>query len=327
MVRQVECVVKFWEVEARQDLLSDRESDEAYLAADPGRKYILYFTNGGSVILDLSDAPRDMILKWIRVDRSEWDHELPWKGGGRSKISAPGRGGWIAVLLPASCRRIPDSSIMPGTKIWDVTDPASWGGDPSIAATPDNPSDDDAPGINVAMEAAMDFLRMKQDLNEMHALQQLVYLPPGTYHLSSSVIVPKYRNTKAYIWMFGEGEDKTILQLKSAAEIGELGSQDDPVPVVQFAPYTYGREGSGNINFQLWATDFSISIPSDQPHVIGMSYGSANMGGVRRIKIQAGGSINRRPGPGNSTWRPPLNPIPWNTKGKNTPVTPPCPRS
>ena len=58
-----------------------------------------------------------------------------------------------AFLIMAGCSKPSPSSIMPGTKIWDITDPASWGGDPALAATPDNPADDDAPAINAAMAA------------------------------------------------------------------------------------------------------------------------------------------------------------------------------
>ena len=47
--RKVESLVKFWDVEARMDLLAAREEDEAYLAARPGEEYILYFTAAGSV--------------------------------------------------------------------------------------------------------------------------------------------------------------------------------------------------------------------------------------------------------------------------------------
>src|SRR5690606_6675416 len=52
--RLVEAGVKFWELAPRLDLLSDRDEDEAYLIAAPGRGYVLYFPNGGEVTLDLS---------------------------------------------------------------------------------------------------------------------------------------------------------------------------------------------------------------------------------------------------------------------------------
>lgn len=44
--RLVESEIKFWEVEPKMQLLSDREPNEAYLAAETGEKYILYFPYG-----------------------------------------------------------------------------------------------------------------------------------------------------------------------------------------------------------------------------------------------------------------------------------------
>ena len=60
--------------------------------------------------------------------------------------------------------------------------------------------------------------------------------------------------------------------------------------MIQFALYTLGKEGQGNTNVQLWATDLTIVVPGDQPHSIGMSFGAANMGGIRNVTIKAEGT-------------------------------------
>ena len=39
--RKLESLIKLWEVEPANQLLSDREDNEAYLAAQPGRAYAL----------------------------------------------------------------------------------------------------------------------------------------------------------------------------------------------------------------------------------------------------------------------------------------------
>lgn len=49
------------------ELLSDRAPNEAYLPAKPGACYALYFTNGGSVSLDLTEAPGTFGITWISV--------------------------------------------------------------------------------------------------------------------------------------------------------------------------------------------------------------------------------------------------------------------
>ncbi len=203
---------------------------------------------------------------------------------------------FLVLILFKGCSAVEAKDgiyLMPGSKIYDVTDPASWGGDPSIAASPDDASDDDALGINAAMQAAVDFLKEKQSQQtgpgaKDYNLQQLVWIPEGTYHLSSQVIVPKFGNNQKNIWLAGEGENSTVIKLKESADIGNFGSENKPIPVIQFAEYTHGTEGSGNTNFHLFATDFSIEVPSDQPHAIGLSYGCANFGAARNLTIKAG---------------------------------------
>lgn len=99
MVRKIEELVKMWEVEAHMELLSERESDEAYLAALPGEKYLVYFTDGGSVRVDMPNAAGDYLLKWMNVSGGDWEYELPVTVDEDLKLSAPSRGGWIAVIV------------------------------------------------------------------------------------------------------------------------------------------------------------------------------------------------------------------------------------
>ena len=99
MVRKIEEYIKMWDVKSCMDLLSERESDEAYLAANPGEQYFLYFTDGGSIRLDMSNAEGTFLLKWMNVERGDWDYDLVIPAEESKKLSAPGRGGWIAVLV------------------------------------------------------------------------------------------------------------------------------------------------------------------------------------------------------------------------------------
>ena len=96
--RKVESLVKFWDVEPRNDLLDDRAENEAYLAARPGGAYVLYFTDGGSVKLDLSGGEGRFDLKWIDVGSGEWGNQGTLQSGRDVAVAAPGGGGWIAVI-------------------------------------------------------------------------------------------------------------------------------------------------------------------------------------------------------------------------------------
>jgi hypothetical protein len=95
--------VKFWDVEPRLDLLTERQSDEAYLAADPGKAYILYFTKkgGGSVGLKLDSYPSMKFkLSWINIGTGNWGPSTTVSGGNTVTIDRPdGSSHWVATIV------------------------------------------------------------------------------------------------------------------------------------------------------------------------------------------------------------------------------------
>jgi len=90
--------------EPRNDLLADRQRDEAFCLADPGKQYAVYFPDGGSVTLDLSDAPESLTARWIDIQKAEWTEEEPLRGGGRVQLSPPGQGHWAVLITPVRSR-------------------------------------------------------------------------------------------------------------------------------------------------------------------------------------------------------------------------------
>ena len=97
--RKLESLVKLWDVEPANELLSDRSENEAYLAARPGQAYILYFTNGGQVGLNLKQAPGEFELRWLDVGRGEWGKAEKLQGKQVVAVGAPARGNWVAVIV------------------------------------------------------------------------------------------------------------------------------------------------------------------------------------------------------------------------------------
>jgi len=107
--RLLESQIKFWEVTPHMELLSDLASNEAYLTAKPGERYAIYFTNGGSVGLDLSSAPGTYAVTWISVAMGivvensqaatygKMDKTI--KGGSVVTLAAPYKGGWVAAIV------------------------------------------------------------------------------------------------------------------------------------------------------------------------------------------------------------------------------------
>jgi hypothetical protein len=95
--RKIESIVPFQQVEPKMDLLGDRESDEAYIAVGAGT-YILYFTDGGSVTVDLSTGRRKLKLRWVNIATGDWGPKTTIDPGKAVKISAPGSKGWAAAI-------------------------------------------------------------------------------------------------------------------------------------------------------------------------------------------------------------------------------------
>ena len=96
--RKLESRIPLWSVTPANQLLGERTDNEAYLAADPGRAYALYFTDGGEVTLDMRDAAGAFSVRWIDISTGEWGPEAKIEGGGSVKLAAPSAGHWAAAI-------------------------------------------------------------------------------------------------------------------------------------------------------------------------------------------------------------------------------------
>lgn len=96
--REIEKISPFWELNPNNALLADREENEAYLTAKPGKVYVVFFPDKGEVKLDLSEYSNDFSLKWINVRKGEWATEELTRGGDWVKLKTPGENEWMAVL-------------------------------------------------------------------------------------------------------------------------------------------------------------------------------------------------------------------------------------
>jgi hypothetical protein len=86
-------------MEPRNDLLSDREDNEAYLLAEPGHQYAIYFPDEGSVILDLSGNISDFQHRWINFDQAEWSEWSTVDTIEDLRLTTPSSGHWAVILL------------------------------------------------------------------------------------------------------------------------------------------------------------------------------------------------------------------------------------
>jgi hypothetical protein len=97
--RKLETFVPLWSVEPANELLSDRAANEAYLAADRGRAYAIYFPAGGNVLLDLSDVQTTLQAHWINIDTGEAGPQQTLRGGAKIAVAPPDTQNWAAAIV------------------------------------------------------------------------------------------------------------------------------------------------------------------------------------------------------------------------------------
>jgi len=103
-------VVVPWQTSPRQDLLTNRASDEAYLRAKVGEVYGLYFVDTGSVGLKLSGVSGTFRLRWIDIAKGGYTGaEQTLTAGSTVTITTPGSttGGWAAVITKTAGHSVP----------------------------------------------------------------------------------------------------------------------------------------------------------------------------------------------------------------------------
>ncbi|MBM9521022.1 hypothetical protein JWG39_14470 [Desulforhopalus vacuolatus] len=96
--RKLESKIPLWLMKPANELLSDRESNEAYLSAHAGIAYALYFPAGGNVRVDFSDARGSLVAHWIDISSGEWGPVQNVSGGENTLLAPPGQGNWAAAI-------------------------------------------------------------------------------------------------------------------------------------------------------------------------------------------------------------------------------------
>lgn len=84
--------------DVNSSLLLEREPDEAYLASNLKGDVVVYFPDGGQVILDFTDFTGKYKLKWLNIEGANWIREKEIEGGGIIELESPFMGNMIALL-------------------------------------------------------------------------------------------------------------------------------------------------------------------------------------------------------------------------------------
>jgi hypothetical protein len=97
--RQVTDEFDVFRCEPRNDLLSQREPNEAYCLAEEAGQYAVYFPGKGSVILDTSQASRALSLRWHNIDRGKWHAAQTIRSSESTSLTTPDAGQWAVVIV------------------------------------------------------------------------------------------------------------------------------------------------------------------------------------------------------------------------------------
>lgn len=84
--------------EPHNDLLSDRESNEAYCLANPGTEYAVYFPNGGQVTLGTGPLKKSATLRWLDIMKCKCLDPEQVEGRTDLRLRCPSQGYWAALV-------------------------------------------------------------------------------------------------------------------------------------------------------------------------------------------------------------------------------------
>jgi hypothetical protein len=89
----------FFNAQPANDLLLDRATDEAYCRAIKNQEYAIFFPKGGQVSLDIEVKIKDISIRWLDLQKSQWS-ERPAEVTEMNKIivKSPEGGNWLAFI-------------------------------------------------------------------------------------------------------------------------------------------------------------------------------------------------------------------------------------
>jgi len=96
--REIEKITPFYLLSPNNELLLNRQDNEAYLAENPGTAYVVFFPDSGEVELDLNEYDSEYTLRWMNVRKGIWEDESAFRGGGIVELKTPGEQEWVAVV-------------------------------------------------------------------------------------------------------------------------------------------------------------------------------------------------------------------------------------
>lgn len=97
-MRQLTDRMDFFVAAPDNSLLLQREANEAYCRAIPGKQYAVYFTNGGEVTMDFSACQGEGTIEWLDVIEMQWSGPAKVNSEKQVQIIAPGDSQYVALI-------------------------------------------------------------------------------------------------------------------------------------------------------------------------------------------------------------------------------------
>jgi hypothetical protein len=79
-------------------MLQERKSDEAFLASNAEKDVVVYFPDGGQVVVDFTNFTGAYTLKWLNLEGANWYSEVEIQGEKIMELTTPFAGEWVAML-------------------------------------------------------------------------------------------------------------------------------------------------------------------------------------------------------------------------------------
>jgi len=97
--RAVTSAFDIFTAEPRNDLLSERQKNEAYCLANSANEFAVYFPQAGDVRLTVKPSGKTFGLRWYDIDHGKWGPGTEVNGD-QLQLKPPGAGQWAAVITP-----------------------------------------------------------------------------------------------------------------------------------------------------------------------------------------------------------------------------------
>lgn len=97
-VRIVSNEMDFFNGMPLNDIIIEKDPNQAYCRGIKGKEYMIYFTNGGSIKVRLALPDAKNKVKWMNVSTGEWTDETLLSSEETMMLTCPGPGNWIALI-------------------------------------------------------------------------------------------------------------------------------------------------------------------------------------------------------------------------------------